>query len=419
MAKLAQTSVKYMINIEFTADGMVEKPDVIGAIFGQTEGLLGQDLDLRELQRTGRIGRIEVDIKPRKGGVEGEIMIPSSLDSTETALVAATIETIDRVGPCEAKMRVKSIEDVRSLKRTYIRKRAEELLRQLISSMPEASSLAEELKEALRMAEITTYKGLPAGPEVATSGEIILVEGRADVINLLRHGIKNALAIGGTSIPPVISEISREKEVTAFLDGDRGGDLILKELKQMAEIDFVARSPKGKEVEELTKKEVFKALREKVPVEQAKYVSRIEEDTPQPVVTVPTPVEAYTPEEPDREEPQQEKRTRERDQKRDRQRQALPPEEKEQYKKYLDELVGTKAASIFDEKGEFAGRVPVKELPNAIKQVPSVSLVVVDGHVDAKTMDAIKRSGAKVLVCHSFEGRRPLKMKVYTEEDLS
>ena len=67
MAKLAQNFAKYLIHARLQAKGIVEKPDVIGAIFGQTEGLLGADMDLRELQRTGRVGRIEVDVKNNKG----------------------------------------------------------------------------------------------------------------------------------------------------------------------------------------------------------------------------------------------------------------------------------------------------------------------------------------------------------------
>ena len=61
------STTKYIINAQFEVDGVVEKPDVVGAIFGQTEGLLGEDLDLRELQKTGRIGRIDISVKSRNG----------------------------------------------------------------------------------------------------------------------------------------------------------------------------------------------------------------------------------------------------------------------------------------------------------------------------------------------------------------
>jgi len=73
------TTTKYLIHAQITANGIVEKPDVVGAVFGQTEGLLSNDLDLRELQRTGRIGRIQVNIHSNSGRAKGEIVIPSSV----------------------------------------------------------------------------------------------------------------------------------------------------------------------------------------------------------------------------------------------------------------------------------------------------------------------------------------------------
>ena len=62
MAKIAPTSIKYMIYAKFEADGAIEKPDVIGALFGQTEGLLGEDMEMRELQKQGKIGRIDEEL---------------------------------------------------------------------------------------------------------------------------------------------------------------------------------------------------------------------------------------------------------------------------------------------------------------------------------------------------------------------
>ena len=120
MPKLAQATNKYTIYAHFECDGTVEKPDVIGAVFGQTEGLLGVDLDLRELQRTGRIGRIDVDLQIRGGKAAGTIMIPSSLDTSETALVAAAVETIERVGPANSRLNIEKIEDERTEKRKYV-----------------------------------------------------------------------------------------------------------------------------------------------------------------------------------------------------------------------------------------------------------------------------------------------------------
>ncbi len=273
----ANDTTKYLIHAEIIADGVVERPDVVGAIFGQTEGLLGGDLDLRELQKTGRIGRIEVKIESKGGKSFGEIKVPSSLDKVETAILAAALETIERVGPCSARIRVNKIEDVRASKRKKIIDRAMNILRDLFEEPEiESEKIVDIVRQALRADEITEYgeEKLPAGPAVDESDAIIVVEGRADVLNLLKHGIKNVIAVEGTNIPKTIVELSKKKTVTAFLDGDRGGDLILKELLQIADVDYVARAPEGKEVEDLTQKEILKALRNKVPVEQLHVLKR-------------------------------------------------------------------------------------------------------------------------------------------------
>ena len=264
-------TTKYQIRARLEAEGVVEKPDVIGAVFGQTEGLLGDELDLRDLQKSGRIGRIEVDVVSKKGKTDGTVLIPSSLDQVETAILAAGLETIDRIGPCRATVRVESVDDVRVTKRTQVVSRAKEIL----STMHEGSKatsidLKEEVRQAVQVAEIVSYgpDKLPAGPNIEETDAIIVVEGRSDVLNLLTVGIKNAIAAEGTHIPATVSNLSKEKVVTAFVDGDRGGDLILKELLQVAELDFVAKAPRGLEVEELTQKQIMKALRNKMPSEQ-------------------------------------------------------------------------------------------------------------------------------------------------------
>lgn len=264
-------AAKYLIKAKISAEGVVEKPDVVGAIFGQTEGLLGDELDLRDLQKSGRIGRIEVDIDSKKGKSEGVVFIPSSLDQVESAILAASLETIDRVGPCKASFEILSIEDIRLIKRQKVIERAKQLLSNLIAQGKNVSEdLIQVVRDTVEVQEITTFgeDHLPAGPTVAQSDAIIIVEGRSDVINLLKYGIKNTVAVNGTNIPKTIVELTKERIVTAFLDGDRGGDLILKELLQVAELDFISRAPPGREVEELTYKQIVKALRNKMTIEQ-------------------------------------------------------------------------------------------------------------------------------------------------------
>lgn len=271
MAKAPADTIKYNIYADIAIDGVVEKPDVVGAIFGQSEGLLGEELELRDLQKSGRVGRIEVDIKTKVGKSTGKVIVPSSLDMAETAIIAATIEAVDRVGPCNAKIKVTNVEDARSVKRKQMIDRAKEILKKLMDEqIPESDELTNEVRKAVQLSEITSYKGLPAGPGIATAESVIVVEGRADVLNLLRCGMKNVVAVGGTNIPPVVVELSRSKTIIAFVDGDRGGEMILKELSQVADIDYVARAPNSKEVEDLTKKEVIMALRRKVPLKQVK-----------------------------------------------------------------------------------------------------------------------------------------------------
>ena len=225
------SAAKYQIRARIAADGVIEKPDVVGAVFGQTEGLLGDELDLRDLQKSGRIGRIEVDIDSRKGKSEGEIVIPSSLDQVETAILASGLETVDRIGPVPG-------QDRGHLGRGHPHLQAPEG-RRAREGDPRASSrrsskgvgldLTESVRKAVQVEEITSYgpEHLPAGPNIDQADALIVVEGRSDVLNLLRCGIKNCIAVEGTSVPQTVKDLSRGKTVTVFTDGDRAGELIL------------------------------------------------------------------------------------------------------------------------------------------------------------------------------------------------
>ena len=272
MGKTYVDIVKYQIRATLEVNGIVEKPDIVGAIFGQTEGLLGDELDLRELQKSGRIGRIEVETQVRGGKCVGSVVIPSSLDMVETSILAAALEIVDRVGPCDARIKTERIEDTRNLKRKQVLGRARELLKTMLTSeIPESKELSDMVREDVKVAEIVNYgpDSLPAGPAIDSSPDIIVVEGRADVLNLLKNGMKNAIAIGGANVGKGIADLCRKKEVTLFLDGDRGGDIILKEMVNATEIEFVSRAPTGHEVEELSRKEIIQCLRRRVPTDQA------------------------------------------------------------------------------------------------------------------------------------------------------
>jgi len=367
ISKLSQNTAKYIIRATLKANGVIEKHDVIGAIFGQTEGILGMELDLRELQRTGRIGRIEVDIK-NNGTSEATITIPSSLDSTETALIAATLETIDKVGPCTAKVNTTSIEDMMFAKRKYVVERSKDLLKKILEETPDTKNILEDIRKDLRAEEVSEYKGLVCGPDI-NQEDLIIVEGRADVINLLKSGIRNVVAIEGNIIPKPLIDIAKQKTTTVFLDGDRGGDLILRKLLKTIDLDFVARAPKGKEVEELTKKEIYKKLRDAVPVKEFLDVPSIDEKT------------------------------------------------RRKLRGYLNDIIGTKHAFILEPGLNIAEKVAIKDLPE--KDFRGKDILVFDGKITKKIVDFAREMGIKTLVAIEKDTMiRPAGMFFVTKKDL-
>ena len=386
MAKAPADITKYNIYADIIIDGVVEKPDVVGAIFGQSEGLLGEGLELRDLQKTGRIGRIEVDIKTKVGKSAGTVIVPSSLDMVETSIIGAAIETVDRVGPCNAKITVRDIEDARSSKRKLVVNRAKELLKKLMDEeIPESMELTEEVKKSVQLSEIAAYENLPAGPGIASADSIILVEGRADVLNMLKCGIKNVVAVGGTNIPKPVIDLSKEKTTIAFLDGDRGGDIILKELAQVADIDFVARTPRGKEVEELTKKEVVMSLRRKVPLSQIKGFGTEKDEEgnggPSPQQQAPAP-----------QAPQQMGQ-----QPQMQQSQQQQPGNNGRLVSMLREVKGRLVARLFDKNLEQITEIEIKDLVPSLKDVQPYC-VVFDGIITQRLIDAAAESGVGCLV---------------------
>ncbi|MFA9516246.1 DNA primase DnaG [Halopenitus sp. H-Gu1] len=298
-----EDTAKYLIHATIAADGVVERSDVVGAVFGQTEGLLGEELDLRDLQQASKVGRIDVAIESENGQSFGEVTVASSLDKVETAILAAALETITRVGPCRASVEVTRIEDVRATKRREVVDRAKELLAgSFEETVLSSDEVLEEVRDAARIEGIDEYEGLPAGPRVADSDAVIVVEGRADVLTLLEAGIKNAVAVEGTNVPDAVAELTRDRTVTAFLDGDRGGELILRELGQVGEVDYVAFAPAGQSVEDLDRGEVLEALRGKVPRETLTEESDVSEAIGNPRAGSPTTeADSVTPAESDTE----------------------------------------------------------------------------------------------------------------------
>jgi DNA primase len=333
----------------------VEKPDVIGAVFGQTEGLFGPELDLRELQKTGRIGRIEIDLHSKNDKTTGTITIPTSLDRVSTALIAASIESINRVGPCSAKVVLDKVEDVREARRKVIIDRAKEILHKWnIESMPTVDEVYKQIADTMKIGKVEKYgpEELPAGPELESAKEIIIVEGRADIINLMRCGLLNTVALEGAKVPESIKKLTKEKEATALLDGDRGGDLILKELLQVTSIRFVGRAPRGKEIEECNCKEIAEALDARIPV-----------------------TELFKPK-----------------------KERIKIEVPDAISQAAKALQGTLEAVLLNEKLEQVERLPVSQLAEKLQQTSGVDTIVFDGIITQRIVDVAGEKNIKRIV---------------------
>ncbi|MFP3144054.1 MAG: DNA primase DnaG [Caldisphaera sp.] len=267
--------MKYLIKASFEVDGRVDKHDVIGAVFGQTEGLLGSDFNLEQLQNKDKIGRVHIDMKYQGTKSVGILQIPSNLDRVETVLLAAMIESVDRVGPYNSRISIDDIQDLRIEKLQKIVERARQLLQRVKEQEPDIKEILRQISQKPEVQPKVIEIGeerLPAGPDVEKADTIIIVEGRADVINLMKYGYTNTVALEGAreKVPKTIVELAKNKKVIAFVDGDRGGDLILKNLLDQVHVDYVARAPKGMEVEQLTGKEIARSLSQMMPAEAVK-----------------------------------------------------------------------------------------------------------------------------------------------------
>jgi len=231
------------------------------------------------------------------------------------------------------------------------------------------------VSEILRVARVEKYgpEELTAGPDIENAKDIIIVEGRADVINLLRNGIQNVIAVEGAKIPETIIRLSREKETTALLDGDRGGDLILKELMQVANVKYIARAPRRKEVEDLTPKEIEKALQKKVSLKRHK--------------------------------PKKERRK------------VLVPKQIVEVAKELD---GTLEAILLSEKMGQIERLPVSKLAEKLQQAKGVDTVVFDGIITQRLVDVATERNVKYLVAGRISDaiKQPLDIRLLTFSDI-
>lgn len=403
------STVKYLIHEKFSISGVAERSDIIGALFGQTEGLIGEGLDLRELQKTSRIGRIAVKLQYQKKQrkTTGTIIIPSSLDRVETALLAAALETVDRVGPCVGKIALQKIEDVRESKRRQIITRASRILKTWDHEVtPDSVSVLEEVLKEARISIIQKYgsEGLPSGPGIQDSDNLIIVEGRADVVNLLKHGFRNVIAVQGTNVPPDVIELTRKKVTTAFLDGDHGGDLILRELIHLADLDYVARAPPNREVEELSSKEILKALRTKIPIEQAMKELNISLDE---INTSEEGVDGVKSDELSKEIPIIVK---------SKPSSSLSAKIPQNFVQFVDKLPEQEAILLGADSKVLKEKIPISELRNTILETNKIETVIFDGIVTQRILDIASERGVKTIIGarqHDVT-KKPLEIEIYT-----
>jgi len=437
MAKTYLDTVKYIIKIDFEIKGIVDKPDIIGAVFGQSEGLLGEELDLRELQKNGRIGRIEITQNTNMGLTKGTLSIPSSLDMVETSILAAAVESVDKVGPFESKFWTANIEDTRSVKRKEIQERAKSLLKRLmVEQIPDSQEITEKIREDTRAADIESYgpEKVPCGPDILEEDSIIVVEGRADVLNLLKNGIKNVIAMGGAKPTKSLIDLCKQKQTILFVDGDRGGALNVRKMADITKVDFVAQAPEGKEVEELQRKEIVMALRKKTSLNDFlsskaenhyTMLPSIRSTGFQPRMQRGLPVRGgmlrgrarpgimqnrmfgrdrmFTPR--DR-FPRNNFQPFQRNERPFEQEALEPriieekasPQDEAAFKPLMEQLKGSLKAKFLDENNNEIAEVEVREMLNALKQAQNVKTIIFDGIITKRVVDEAKTLGIKTII---------------------
>ncbi len=375
-------AMKYEIRADIKVNGTVQRKDIIGAIMGQTEGLLGDELELRKLQRTARVGHVDVEMETKNGKVHGVIIIPSSMDNVETAIIASSLETIDRIGPCDAIIKVMQISDIRATKRTAVVDRAKELLLTMVNSGEAASkTVIEEVRSVLTVGTATSFHGLTCGPNVESSSSLIIVEGRNDVRNLLNCGVKNAISADGSgNIKQELIDLANGKEsVTVAIDGDRGGEMLFMQLYDMMKVDHVAQAPVGQEWELLPQKTVTMCLQKKVEATKFKHQldKKIAEDDEKYGGDKDWDKDMddeYSVEEPE----------------------SAPADIQELFD-MVDDMGKNKALIRFAD-GSFSEEIGPSKLEKAMSESDDVEAVILNGPVTDKVLDYVGQSGATTVV---------------------
>jgi DNA primase len=370
-------------------------------------------MNLNELQKVSKVGRIEVNVDTKGSMAKGDALIPMSTDISTAALIAAAIESIDKVGPFQAKFNLMGIDDIRAIKKKVIVDRAKKIVQDWATrTISEGEEMLKDVYDASKPGKLTSFgkAQLACGTGVFDSEWIILVEGRADVINLLRAGFDNAIAIEGARIDETVTKLTDGKRVIAFLDGDRAGDLILKELHGVVKIDKVLRAPPGKEVEECTPLEISEILKDAFTVTEA------------------PPRQEHTPE-------RRQHQRRERDHRdREEYRAPSPPQPAQPSKEVLAEdspeivtairdvfpqINETLEAVVLDGSMNQLLKVPVSEVIKRLDSAEGGKLLVLDGIVTQRLVDAADKAGIEYVVGHrTGDLKKPADVRVRTFGDI-
>jgi DNA primase len=296
------------------------------------------------------------------GKTTGDVTIPVSIDQSSTVLLAATIESIDRVGPYQCKLKLLEIADVREDKRKEIGERAKEIM-QFWKAQKKSyeAEILDNVHKATTDNKITAYgeSALPAGPDIEVSKELVIVEGRADVQLLLSIGIKNIIASNGIDIHKSLVDLSKTKEkVVAFLDGDRVGDMILKSLlRDGAKIDYVARAPLDTEVEDLSPADALSTLQNAEPLRA--YLAKQESE---------------------------------------KRRTLIPEPLVEKIRNEASNVRERLMSSLLDQNGDRVAEVPVTELYDKLDSYKGTFGLVFDGVVTQRLVDKANNLGIRLIV---------------------
>ena len=387
--KLPNTGiVKYHVKLKFEVDGIVEKADIIGAIFGQTEGLLGPEMNLNELQKVSKVGRIEVNVDTKSNTTKGDALLPMSTDISTAALISAAIESIDKVGPFQGKFLLVGIDDIRAIKKKVIVDRAKKIIQEWATkTISEGEEMLRDVYDASKPGKLTSFgkAQLACGTGVFESPVIILVEGRADVINLLRAGFDNSIAIEGAKIDETITNLTSGRKVIAFLDGDRAADLILKELQGLVKIDKVLRAPTGKEVEECTPLEITEILKDVIEPTVEQYEAPVQHQKS---------VKKSKPYESNNSAYQAPSNLNNVEKLND------DPQITSAVKEVYPQINETLEALILDNSMQVLLKVPVSEIIKRLDSLEGARFLVMDGIITQRLIDAAYRAGIEYVVGH-------------------